>query len=61
MYFKSNSRNINNLVNSVDNVDNLNKNCDLNSLNEKSDTRSTVPYDESINDFNNFKQRDKAK
>ncbi|MBC2580596.1 hypothetical protein [Clostridium sp. DJ247] len=50
----NNFQNINNPVNIVDNVDNLNKNCDLNSSDESSDTRSTVPYDEIINTFNSI-------
>lgn len=51
----NNSQNKNNLVNNVDNVDNLNnsnRNCDLNSSDETSDTRSSVLYEDIVKAYN---------
>jgi|GEM_PF-824465 hypothetical protein len=51
----NNSQNKNNLVNNVDNVynlNNLNINCDLNSSDETSDTRSSIPYEDIVKAYN---------
>lgn len=50
----NNYQNRDNVVNIVDNVDNLNRNCDLNSSDETSDTRIKVPYQDIINAFNSI-------